>query len=98
VRIAAGGVRLVVDELRTDVTKTRKDGTRGRLRVDYGDHRDPQAARTSLAFAPSSTSIAVYERARRRSGSSLSERYRIGCDRRWSLRAYIATGRRMTCR
>jgi hypothetical protein len=43
-RIAAGGVRLVVDELRTDVTKTRKDGSRGRLRVDYGDHRDPQAA------------------------------------------------------
>jgi len=43
-RIAAGGVRLVVDELRTDVTKTRKDGSRGRLRVDYGDHRDPQDA------------------------------------------------------
>ena len=36
-------MRLVVDELRTDVTKTRKDGTRGRLRVDYGEHRDPQA-------------------------------------------------------
>ena len=31
-------------ELRTDVTKTRKDGSRGRLRYDYGDHRDPQAA------------------------------------------------------
>lgn len=43
-RIAAGGVRLVIDELRTDVTKTRKDGTRGRLRYDYGEHRDPQAA------------------------------------------------------
>ena len=43
-RIAAGGIRLVVDELRTDVTKTRKDGSRGRLRIDYGDHRDPQAA------------------------------------------------------
>jgi ParB/RepB/Spo0J family partition protein len=43
-RIAAGGVRLLFDELRTDVTKTRKDGTRGRLRYDYGDHRDPQAA------------------------------------------------------
>jgi hypothetical protein len=37
-------VRLVIDELRSDVTKTRKDGTRGRLRIDYGDHRDPQAA------------------------------------------------------
>jgi hypothetical protein len=43
-RIAAGGIRLVIDELRSDVTKTRKDGSRGRLRVDYGDHRDPQAA------------------------------------------------------
>jgi ParB/RepB/Spo0J family partition protein len=43
-RIAAGGIRLAIDELRTDVTKTRKDGTRGRLRYDYGDHRDPQAA------------------------------------------------------
>ena len=37
-------MRLVVDELRTDVTKTRKDGSRGRLRIDYGDHRNPQAA------------------------------------------------------
>ena len=43
-RIAAGGIRLVIDELRSDGTKTRKDGTRGRLRYDYGDHRDPQAA------------------------------------------------------
>jgi ParB/RepB/Spo0J family partition protein len=43
-RIAAGGIRLVIDELRTDVTRTRKDGTRGRLRVDYGDHRNPEAA------------------------------------------------------
>jgi hypothetical protein len=37
-------VRLAVDELRSDVTQTRKDGSRGRLRIDYGDHRDPQAA------------------------------------------------------
>src|SRR4051812_3224765 len=43
-RIAAGGIRLVIGELRSDVTKTRKDGSRGRLRYDYGDHRDPQAA------------------------------------------------------
>ena len=34
----------MIDELRTDVTKARKDGTRGRLRYDYGDPRDPQAA------------------------------------------------------
>ncbi len=43
-RIAAAGIRLVVDELHSDVTKTRKDGSRGKLRMDYGDHRDPQAA------------------------------------------------------
>jgi len=40
-RIAAGGIRLVLGELRTDVTKTRKDGSRGRLRIDYDS--DPQA-------------------------------------------------------
>jgi hypothetical protein len=34
----------VIGDLRTDVTKTRKDGSRGRLRYDYGDHRDPQTA------------------------------------------------------
>jgi hypothetical protein len=34
----------VIGELRTDVTKMRKDGSRGRLRYDYGEHRDPQAA------------------------------------------------------
>jgi ParB/RepB/Spo0J family partition protein len=43
-RIAAGGVRLLIEELRTDITKTHRDGSRGRLRYDYGDHRDPQAA------------------------------------------------------
>jgi hypothetical protein len=43
-RIAANGIRLVIEELRTDVTKTRQDGTRGRTRYDYGDHRDPQPA------------------------------------------------------
>ena len=30
------GIRLVIGEFRTDVTKTRKDGSRGRLRIDYG--------------------------------------------------------------
>jgi hypothetical protein len=35
-RIAAHGVRIVVDDFRTDVTKTKQDGTRGRLRIDYG--------------------------------------------------------------
>jgi len=32
----------VIDELRADATKTRKDGTRGRLRIDYGDPRRPE--------------------------------------------------------
>ena len=40
---AAGGIRLVVGELRTDVTKTHKDA-RGRLRHNDVEHRDPQAA------------------------------------------------------
>jgi hypothetical protein len=39
-RIAIGGIRLCVQELRTDVTKTRKDGTPGRLRIDYGTEPD----------------------------------------------------------
>jgi hypothetical protein len=41
-------VRLAVDDLRSDVTKTRNDGTRGRVRMDYGDHRNPEAALTWL--------------------------------------------------
>jgi ParB/RepB/Spo0J family partition protein len=45
-RIASGGIRLVLGELRTDVTKTRKDGSRGRLRIDYDS--DPQAPLTWL--------------------------------------------------
>ena len=34
----------MIGELRTDVTKTRKDGRRGRLRIDYGDPAKPEAA------------------------------------------------------
>jgi hypothetical protein len=30
-------VRTVVEDFRTDVTKTKQDGTRGRLKIDYGD-------------------------------------------------------------
>jgi ParB family chromosome partitioning protein len=41
-RLAMTGIRLVIDEFRTDVTKTLKDGSRGRQRIDYGDPRDPQ--------------------------------------------------------
>ena len=40
--IAAGGIRLVVESLRTDITRTVKGGGRGRLRIDYG--KDPQPA------------------------------------------------------
>ena len=32
----------MIEEFRTDVTKTRKDGSRGALRVDYGDPRKPE--------------------------------------------------------
>ncbi len=43
-RLAASGIRLVIDEFRTDATKTLKDGSRGRLRIDYGDPRQPDTA------------------------------------------------------
>jgi ParB/RepB/Spo0J family partition protein len=41
-RLAVSGIRLVIDEFRADVTKTLKDGSRGRLRIDYGDPRKPE--------------------------------------------------------
>jgi ParB/RepB/Spo0J family partition protein len=37
--LAARGIRLVIEGFRTDVTKTRKDGSRGAVRIDYGDPR-----------------------------------------------------------
>jgi ParB/RepB/Spo0J family partition protein len=40
--LAARGVRLVIEEFRTDITKTRKDGSKGALRIDYGDSRKPE--------------------------------------------------------
>lgn len=43
-RLAVSGIRLVIEEFRTDQTKTLKDGSRGRLRIDYGDPRDPEPA------------------------------------------------------
>lgn len=36
------GIRLVVEELRADVTRTRKDGSSGWLKIDYGDPKDPR--------------------------------------------------------
>jgi ParB family chromosome partitioning protein len=41
-RLAVSGIRLVIEQFRADVTKTRKDGSRGALRIDYGDGREPQ--------------------------------------------------------
>lgn len=38
--IALRGIRLVIDEFREDVTKTKQDGTAGALRIVYGDGRD----------------------------------------------------------
>jgi hypothetical protein len=42
VRLAVSGIRLVIEEFRTDVTKPRKDGSKGALRIDYGKGREPQ--------------------------------------------------------
>jgi hypothetical protein len=42
--LAAAGIRLVLDELREDVTRTKKDGARGRLKIDYGNPKEPGAA------------------------------------------------------
>ena len=36
------GIRLVIEEFRADVTKTLKDGSRGKLRVAYGDPKEPE--------------------------------------------------------
>jgi ParB/RepB/Spo0J family partition protein len=43
-RLAMSGIRLVVEEFRTDVTEIKKDGTRGALRIDYGDPHKPEDA------------------------------------------------------
>jgi hypothetical protein len=40
--LAARGIRLVIEEFRADVTKTLKDGSRGAMRIDYGDARNPE--------------------------------------------------------
>jgi ParB/RepB/Spo0J family partition protein len=40
-KLAASGIRLVIEPFRTDVTKIKKDGSRGVLRIDYGEQRDP---------------------------------------------------------
>jgi hypothetical protein len=40
----------MIDEFRTDVTKMRKDGSRGRLRIDYGDPRPQDAVKWLFKF------------------------------------------------
>jgi len=42
--LAVTGIRLVIEEFRSDVTKTLKDGRRGKLRIAYGDPHKPQDA------------------------------------------------------
>jgi hypothetical protein len=49
-RLAAGGVRLLIGDLRTDVTKTRKDGSRGRLRYDGRPPRPAGRDRLAVEF------------------------------------------------
>jgi ParB/RepB/Spo0J family partition protein len=44
VQLAMTGIRLVIDDFRTDVTKTKKDGSRGALRISYGDQHKPDDA------------------------------------------------------
>jgi hypothetical protein len=39
--LAVRGIRLVIEEFRADVTKTLKNGSRGKLRIDYGDPKQP---------------------------------------------------------
>jgi ParB/RepB/Spo0J family partition protein len=39
--LAMSGIRLVIDEFRADATMTKKDGTKGALRIEYQDPKDP---------------------------------------------------------
>ena len=49
-RIAAYGVRMVIEDFRTDITKTKKDGTRGRLKIDYGDRHVADHPTAAIAW------------------------------------------------
>jgi hypothetical protein len=42
--LAVRGIRLVIEGFRADVTMTLKDGSRGKLRIDYGDPKEPEKA------------------------------------------------------
>jgi hypothetical protein len=62
--LAVAGIRLVIDELRADVTKTLKDGSRGRLRIDYGDPKQPEPALKWLwRYVDGAKSAGLYGRA-----------------------------------
>ena len=43
-QLAVHGIRYVIGEFREDATKTRNDGSKGKLRIDY---RDPRASDTA---------------------------------------------------
>jgi len=40
--LAMRGIRLVIEEFRADVTKTLTNGSRGKLRIDYGNPKQPE--------------------------------------------------------
>jgi hypothetical protein len=44
------GIRYVVDEFRQDVTKTRKDGSKGKLRIDYGKPSDSTVGEAAVKW------------------------------------------------
>ena len=46
--LAVHGIRYVIGEFREDVTKTRKDGSKGKLRIDYGDPRASDTAEPAV--------------------------------------------------
>jgi ParB/RepB/Spo0J family partition protein len=48
--LAVHGIRYVIGDFRHDVTKSRKDGSRGRLRIDYGDPRGAETAQPAVAW------------------------------------------------
>lgn len=48
--LAMSGVRLIVADFRCDVTKNRKDGSRGALRIDYGDPHRSETVELSVAW------------------------------------------------
>jgi ParB/RepB/Spo0J family partition protein len=48
--LAMYGVRYVVEEFRQDVTRTRKDGSKGKLRIDYGKPTDSATGEAAVKW------------------------------------------------